>query len=332
MLRKGIGIDIGTTQISICTIEGGLLLKEPNVAALEIDSDRVVAVGQEALQAVKEAPAHLQLCWPAWDGVVKYAGVLSVMLRTFLRRALGHTLLRPQVMVSIPCDLTETQINAVEDAMLAAGAARVHLLEAPLCAALGVGLDFSVPVGQMLVHIGATRTEAAVIFLGDMVAHKTAHVGGVQFDTAIVNGKIYADGKLQKGDKFQACVFANGRYYGGGYFAAPAAEQNDGIIDCCIIDKIPLTTFLKILGDYKAGKHLTNPKIPKVFAYRKAKTVEIFFERPTDISVDGEIERIKGKLTISSVHNAVTLATPKACQPIPVDTEVMKSAHRFNKR
>lgn len=186
MLRKGLGIDIGTTQISICTIEGGLLLKEPNVAALEVDTDRVVAVGQEALLVAKEAPGRLHLCWPAWDGVVKYANVLSTILRVFLRRALGHTLMRPYVMISIPCDLTEVQINAVEDAMLAAGAARVHLLEAPLCAALGVGLDFSVPVGQMLVHIGSSRTEAAVIFLGDMVAHKTAHVGGAQFDMAII--------------------------------------------------------------------------------------------------------------------------------------------------
>lgn len=153
-----------------------------------------------------------------------------------------------------------------------------------------------------------------------------------KFDSAIVCGKIYADGKLQKGDKFQACVFANGRYYGGGYFAAPAAEQNDGIVDCCIINKIPLTTFLKILGDYKAGKHVTNSKIYEIFAYRKVKTVEIFFERPTDISVDGEIEKIKSKLTISVLHNAVTLATPKACQPIPVDSEVKKAAYKLSKR
>ncbi len=186
MLRKGLGIDIGTTQISICTIEGGLLLKEPNVAALDVDTEKVVEVGQAALSLAKEVPGRVCLCWPAWDGIVKYAGVFSTILRVFLRRAVGHTLLRPHVMISIPCDLTEAQSNAVEDAVLAAGAARVHFLEAPLCAALGVGLDFSVPVGQMLVHIGASRTEAAVIFLGDMVAHKTAHVGGVQFDMAIV--------------------------------------------------------------------------------------------------------------------------------------------------
>ena len=186
MLRKGIGIDIGTTQISICSMEGGLLLKEANVAVLEIKTGKIIGVGDESFALYKENPAERQLCWPAWDLVIKRANVLSEILRVFLRRALGRTLMRPHAMISIPCDLTEAQINAVEDAALSAGIGRVHLLEAPLCAALGVGLDFSIPVGQMIIHIGASRTEAAVIFLGDMVAHKTAAVGGVQFDAAIV--------------------------------------------------------------------------------------------------------------------------------------------------
>ncbi len=186
MLRKQIGIDIGTTQISICTPDGVLLLREPNVAALDPDTGKVVAAGHDAMRLYKERPGRLQLCRPAWDSVVKHADVLSAILREFLYRALGRTLLHPHAMVSIPCDLTEAQINATEDAVLAAGVARVHLLEAPLCAALGVGFDFSVPVAQMLIHIGASRTEAAVIFLGDMLVRKTAHVGGVQFDEAIV--------------------------------------------------------------------------------------------------------------------------------------------------
>ena len=186
MLRKEIGIDIGSTQISICSAEGGLLLREPNVAALDPDTGKVLAAGQEALRLAKEMPGRIQLCSPAWDGVVKHASVLCAILREFLRRALGRTLMRPHAMVSIPCDLTEAQINATEDALLTAGVGRVHLLEAPLCAALGVGFDFSVPTAQMLIHIGASRTEAAVIFLGDMLVHKTAHVGGNQFDAAIV--------------------------------------------------------------------------------------------------------------------------------------------------
>ncbi len=187
MLRKGLGIDIGTTQISIYQTEGGLLLKEPNVAAIDIDTEKVLDAGNAALRLSKESPDRVRLCWPVWDPVVKCADILSAILQLFLHRALGHTLLRPHAMVSIPCDLTEAQINAVEDAVLAAGIARVHLLEAPLCAALGVGFDFSRPTGQMIVHVGAARTEAAVIFLGEMVTHVSAPVGGNNFDSAIIH-------------------------------------------------------------------------------------------------------------------------------------------------
>ena len=186
MLRKNLGIDLGTKQISICSMDEGLLLCEPSVAALDIDTGEVISAGDSALRLVQANPDRLRLCWPLWDPVVKSADVLSSMLRHLLRRAVGRTMLRPQVMVSIPCDLTEAQTNAVEDAVLAAGASRVHLLEAPLCAALGVGFDFSSPVGQLVVHVGASRTEVAMIFIGEMVTHLTVPVGGTNFDLAIM--------------------------------------------------------------------------------------------------------------------------------------------------
>jgi len=186
VLRRGIGIDIGTTQTTICSAEDGILLREPTVAAVDVDTDEVLEAGEPAIRMVQESPDKLRLCWPVWDPVVKCAGILAVMLRIFFRRALGRTLLRPQVMVAIPCDLTEAQINAVEDAVLAAGASRVHLLEAPLCAALGAGFDFSSPVGQLLVHMGASRTEVAMIFIGDMVTHSSIETGGNQIDSAII--------------------------------------------------------------------------------------------------------------------------------------------------
>lgn len=186
MLRKNLGIDVGTKQISIYSLEEGLLLHEPSVAAVDIDTNEVVEAGKPALRLVDANPDRLRLCWPVWDPIVKSADILSSMLRILLRRAVGRTMLRPQIMVSIPCDLTEAQTNALEDAVLSAGASRVHLLEAPLCAALGVGLDFSSPVGQLIVHIGASRTEVAMIFIGEMVTHLTVPVGGSAFDSAII--------------------------------------------------------------------------------------------------------------------------------------------------
>ena len=186
MLRKGLGLDIGTTKTTICSIDDGVLLREPTVAAVDVDTDEVMEAGDAAIEMVNNSPDKMRLCWPVWDPVVKSAEVLAAILRIFFRRAIGRTLLRPQVMVAIPCDLTEAQSNAVEDAVLAAGASRVHLLEAPLCAALGVGLDFASPTGLMLVHIGASRTEAAMIFIGDMVTHVTVQTGGKHFDNAVI--------------------------------------------------------------------------------------------------------------------------------------------------
>lgn len=186
MLRRNLGIDIGTQQISICSADEGLLLREPSVAAVEVGTDRVEAVGRRAFAVVEKFPKRFRLCWPVWDPVVKSAGILSNMLKMLIHQAVGRMLLHPHVMVSIPCDLTEAQANAVEDAVLDAGAARAHFQVAPLCAALGVGVDFSVPVGRFLVHVGASRTEVAMIFIGDMVSHTTIPVGGVQFDNAII--------------------------------------------------------------------------------------------------------------------------------------------------
>ena len=153
-----------------------------------------------------------------------------------------------------------------------------------------------------------------------------------QFDTAIARGKIYFDGNLYSKEKHQACVFANGSYYGGGYHAAPASSVYDGLMDCCIIDKISLATFLKVLPSYKAGTHLTNPSVPSVFAYKKCKQVDFLFEVPTDISVDGEIERIRNRLTISVEPNAVTFCAPKACQPVAVDPTTLRAVKKFNKK
>lgn len=179
-------------------------------------------------------------------------------------------------------------------------------------------------------QVGVNRRS---IFVPNSLAYPASIVQKItSFDTAIVHGRITLDGVQHRGEKFQACVFANGRYYGGGYFAAPASEYNDGILDCCLIDKIPLMTFIKILGDYKAGTHLTNPIAKKILAYRKVNVAEVEFARPTDISVDGEIERIKGKLTMSIAKDAVTLSMPKSCQPIPVDEDIAKVARKLNAR
>lgn len=170
------------------------------------------------------------------------------------------------------------------------------------------------------------------------IPSKFAYTAGIaqkitKLGSATVDAKIYFDGVLHKGDdKNQICIFANGAYYGAGYHAAPAATPFDGLIDTCVVKKVTLMELAGLLGHYKAGTHLTTPKIFKFFTYKKCKKVEIIFDRPTDISVDGEIERIRDKMEITVLHNAVTLSAPKTCQPIPVDPVVARAAKKHNVR
>jgi YegS/Rv2252/BmrU family lipid kinase len=170
------------------------------------------------------------------------------------------------------------------------------------------------------------------------IPSKIAYTAGIaqkitQLGTATVDAKIYYDGVLYKGDRNnQICIFANGAYYGAGYYAAPAATPSDGIIDSCVVRKVTLSELLGLLGHYKAGTLLTTPKIFKFFNYRKCKKVEVIFDHPTDISVDGEIERIRDRMEISILHNAINLSLPKACQPIQVPPAVQRAARKHNQR
>lgn len=170
------------------------------------------------------------------------------------------------------------------------------------------------------------------------IPSKLAYTAGIaqkitQLGTATVDAKIYYDGVQYKGDRNnQICIFANGSFYGAGYHAAPAATPFDGIIDSCVVRKVTLTELLSVLGHYKAGTHLTNPQIFKFFNYKKCKKVEVIFDHPTDISVDGEIERIRDKMEITVLHNAINLSLPKACQPVQIEPAVIKAAKKHNAR
>ena len=93
-----------------------------------------------------------------------------------------------------------------------------------------------------------------------------------------------------------------------------------------------LLELIQLIGLYKAGTHLTDPKVPPVFSYKKCKRVDIIFDHPTDICVDGEIEKVKDKLTLSVLNKAITFSAPKACQPIEIDPAVMKAAQKFNNK
>ena len=190
-----------------------------------------------------------------------------------------------------------------------------------------------------LINIGfdcEIAKQAALNRRSVFIPSKLAYTAGIvqkitQLGTALVHGKVYFDGVSHKGNTHQICVFANGSFYGGGYHSAPAARFDDGIIDCCVVRKVTLAELIALIGHYKAGTHLTAQNVPQVFVYKKCERVDLIFDRPTDICVDGEIERIKDKLTLTVAHNAITLSAPKACQPIATDPTIAKAAQRYNR-
>ncbi|MBQ9978231.1 MAG: YegS/Rv2252/BmrU family lipid kinase [Clostridia bacterium] len=191
-----------------------------------------------------------------------------------------------------------------------------------------------------LINIGfdcEIAKQAALNRRSVFIPSKLAYTAGIvqkitQLGTALVHGRVYLDGVPHKGSKHQICVFANGQFYGGGYHSAPAASIDDGIIDCCVVRKVTLGELLQLIGPYKEGTHLTKKDVPQVFVYKKCERVDLVFDHPTDICVDGEIERVKNGLTLTVAHKAVKLSKPKACQIIPADPAVLRAARRYGKR
>jgi rod shape-determining protein MreB len=188
MFTKRIGIDLGTAN-SLVWVEGqGIVLNEPTVVAISLKDNKVVAVGNEAKQMLGRTPENLQASRPMKDGVIADYQVTEAILRYFLQKAVGKSFfLRPEVMICVPAGCTQVERRAVLDATLNAGARTAYLIEEPLAAAIGAGIAINVPSGNMIVDSGGGATEAAVISLGGVVAHRSARIAGNKIDEAIAN-------------------------------------------------------------------------------------------------------------------------------------------------
>ncbi len=186
MFTKDIGIDLGTATVLVYVRGKGIVLKEPSVVAIETDTGAVKAVGKPAQTMLGRTPENIAAIRPLRDGVISRYDVTMVMIREFLRRAMGSVLLKPRCVICIPSEITEVEERAVLDAAKQAGAQRVHLIEEPVAAALGAGIDINRPDGNMVVDIGGGTTDIAVISLGDVVVRDSVKVAGDKFDDAII--------------------------------------------------------------------------------------------------------------------------------------------------
>ncbi len=182
-----IGVDLGTATVLIFQKGNGVILNEPSVVAIESDSGKALAVGEDAYNMIGRTPGNIVAIRPMKDGVIADFSVTEIMLKHFIQRALKNKkFLKPRVMVCVPAGITSVEQRAVLEAATRAGSKQTFLIEEPRAAALGANLDIFEPSGSMVVDIGGGTTDVAVLSLGDIVTSESLRIGGDKFDDAIV--------------------------------------------------------------------------------------------------------------------------------------------------
>ncbi|WP_438435084.1 rod shape-determining protein [Gorillibacterium sp. sgz500922] len=187
MLSKDIGIDLGTANVLIYVKGRGIVLDEPSVVAIESQTRRVLAVGEEARKMVGRTPGNIVAIRPMRDGVIADFEVTEMMLKYFIAKIGAKSWLRaPRILICGPTNMTSVEQKAIREAAERGGAREVFLEEEPKAAAVGAGMDIFQPSGNMVVDIGGGTTDVAVISMGDIVTSSSLKVAGDKFDAAIM--------------------------------------------------------------------------------------------------------------------------------------------------
>lgn len=188
MPASDIGIDLGTRNSLVYSTGKGLVLKEPSVVIYDKTTEKIRAIGEEARQMAGHANSNMEVIRPIRQGVIVDFNVMEKMLKYFIAKAMGRRAFRkPRISICVPSAITEIERRAVEEATYQAGAREVFLVEEPIAAAIGAGVDITKPFGNLIVDIGGGTTDIAVISLGGVVASSSVKVAGDNFDQAIMN-------------------------------------------------------------------------------------------------------------------------------------------------
>ena len=186
-LAKDIGIDLGTASVLVFVKGKGVVLQEPSVVALDKNSGRLLKVGEEAQAMLGRTPGNIVAIRPLREGVISDYDMTERMLREFIHKVNGgFQLFKPRVIICVPSGITEVEERAVVDAGIQAGARRVYLIEEPVAAAIGAGIDIAKPDGHMVVDIGGGTSDIAVISLSGVVESTSIKVAGDQFNEALI--------------------------------------------------------------------------------------------------------------------------------------------------
>ena len=182
-----IGIDLGTASVLVYVKGKGVVLKEPSVVAYDRETNEVKAIGEEARLMLGRTPGNIIAVRPLRHGVISDYTITEKMIKYFILKALGRrTFKKPRICIWVPSGVTEVEKKAVEEATFAAGAREVHLIEEPVAAAIGAGIDISKACGNMIVDVGGGTSDIAVISLGGTVVNTSIKIAGDDFDEAIV--------------------------------------------------------------------------------------------------------------------------------------------------
>jgi len=182
-----IGIDLGTASVLVFVKGKGIVMQEPSVVAIDKNTNQVLAVGEEARRMLGRTPGNIVAIRPLKDGVISDYDVTERMIKYFIQKTIGKRIFfKPKIMVCVPSGVTEVEKRAVIDATNEAGARTTYLIEEPIAAAIGAGLDIAQPNGHMIVDIGGGTTDIAVISLGGIVVSTSIKIAGDRFDEAIM--------------------------------------------------------------------------------------------------------------------------------------------------
>ncbi len=186
MFGTDVGIDLGTASVLIYIKGKGIVLQEPSIVAVSQDTGKVISVGIDAQRMLGRTPGNILAIRPLRDGVISYCDLTEEMIKYFLKKVCKNMMFKPRVMICVPSGITDVEERAIIDAARNAGASKAFLIEEPVAAAIGAGIDISKPHGNMVVDIGGGTTDIAVISLNEVAVATSIKVAGDKFDESLI--------------------------------------------------------------------------------------------------------------------------------------------------
>ena len=184
LFSKDIGIDLGTASVLVYIKGKGVVLREPSVVAMDKNTGKLLKVGTDAQAMLGRTPGNIVAMRPLREGVISDYDMTERMLKEFIKKVTTFSLFKPRLLICVPSGITEVEERAVVDAGIQAGARRAYLIEEPVAAAIGAGIDITKPDGHMVVDIGGGTADIAVISLGGVVESASIKIAGDKFDEA----------------------------------------------------------------------------------------------------------------------------------------------------